>query len=52
MDDFRRFRRDCEVNGRKYKRLTRAGVEHVSSSQIKVGDFIYVEKASNIRGVL
>lgn len=44
VDDFRRFCRDREVNGRKYRRLTRGGVEPCSSSQIKVGDLIYVEK--------
>ena len=44
VDDFRRWRRDKEVNSQKYKKLTPQGIAEVSSSDIKVGDLIYIEK--------
>ena len=44
IDDIRRWRRDKELNGKKYKKLTREGIVQVKSSDIKVGDLIIVEK--------
>lgn len=44
IDDFRRFQRDREVNGSKYTKLTPHGRVVVASSQLKVGDIVYVEK--------
>jgi phospholipid-translocating ATPase len=44
VDDFRRFRRDREMNSTKYKKVTKTGVVMVPSSKIKVGDLIVVEK--------
>jgi phospholipid-translocating ATPase len=49
VDDFRRHQRDREVNSQKYRRLTRdGGFEMVSSSKLKVGDIIIVEKDERI----
>lgn len=48
VDDFRRFLRDREVNGQKYKKLTQAGVVTVESAKIKVGDLIIVEKDQRV----
>ena len=47
-DDFRRFQRDKEVNSSKYVKLSHAGKTMISSSEIKVGDIIYVEKGSRV----
>ena len=44
VDDFRRFLRDWEINGQKYKKLTTNGLVVVSSSAIRVGDIILVDK--------
>ena len=46
VDDFRRWRRDIEINGQKFKKLTKRGVVEVPSSQIKVSDFLIIEKVS------
>ncbi len=46
IDDIRRWRRDKELNGKKYKKLTREGIVQVKSSDIKVGDLIVVEKVN------
>ena len=46
IDDIRRFRRDREINGKKYKKLTPGGIVYVSSADIKVGDLIIAEKVS------
>ncbi|XP_040569427.1 probable phospholipid-transporting ATPase IIA isoform X1 [Lepeophtheirus salmonis] len=48
IDDFRRYQRDREVNGSRYSKLTLRGRVSVTSSQIKVGDIIYVEKGSRV----
>lgn len=49
IDDFRRHQRDREVNSQKYQRLTRdGGLEMVSSSKLRVGDIIIVEKDERI----
>ncbi|XP_064640226.1 probable phospholipid-transporting ATPase IIB isoform X2 [Lineus longissimus] len=48
VDDFRRFRRDREMNSTKYKKVTRTGVVIVPSSKIKVGDLIFVEKDQRV----
>lgn len=50
VDDFRRFKRDKEINSQKYKRLilqTREW-EKIPSSKIKVGDIIVVEKDERV----
>ena len=44
LDDLRRFRRDYEVNGQQFLKLTRAGLVKVPSSDIQVSDLIVVEK--------
>ena len=44
MDDWRRYRRDKEVNSQVYRKLTRDGFVNVPSSDINVGDLIVVEK--------
>ncbi|XP_063989984.1 probable phospholipid-transporting ATPase IIA isoform X1 [Diachasmimorpha longicaudata] len=50
VDDFRRYKRDKEVNGQKYKRLVRGSdtPELVPSSKLKVGDMIIVEKGQRV----
>ena len=47
IDDIRRFNRDREINGKKYKKLTPTGIVYVSSADIRVGDLIIVEKVSD-----
>lgn len=50
LDDFRRHQRDNEVNSQKYFRLVRGKnePESVSSSKLKVGDLILVEKDQRV----
>ena len=49
IDDFRRFKRDREVNSSKYVKLCgEKGQVSVSSSDLKVGDIIYVEKGQRV----
>ncbi len=48
IDDIRRYRRDKEVNGSRYPRLTSRGKVSVKSSDLKVGDVIYVEKGQRV----
>jgi len=49
VNDFRRYRRDKEVNAEKYKRLMPCGeYEWVPSSQIQVGDLLCVEKNQRV----
>ena len=48
VDDLRRFRRDREVNNKKYKKLTKRGLVDVISSKIQVGDLILVNKVRYI----
>ncbi|KAF6072933.1 putative ATPase phospholipid transporting 9B (putative) [Phyllostomus discolor] len=48
VDEFRRFRRDKEVNGQLYSKLTVRGKVQVKSSDIRVGDLIVVEKNQRI----
>lgn len=47
MDDFRRHKRDQEINSQKYKRLVRSrdglvSSEMVPASKLKVGDLVSV----------
>ncbi|ELT89087.1 hypothetical protein CAPTEDRAFT_193806 [Capitella teleta] len=44
VDDFMRYRRDKEVNSQKYRKLTKRGPVSIASSDIHVGDLIYVDK--------
>ena len=44
VDDFLRYRRDKEVNSQKYRKLTKKGAVPIASSDIRVGDLIYVDK--------
>ncbi|GFS70477.1 probable phospholipid-transporting ATPase IIB [Nephila pilipes] len=48
IDDFRRYRRDREVNYRKYRKLTSRGVVQVPSANIKVSDLIIVDKDQRV----
>ncbi|XP_065084245.1 probable phospholipid-transporting ATPase IIA isoform X2 [Ochlerotatus camptorhynchus] len=50
IDDLRRHKRDREVNSQKYKRFISADKppEQVSSSKLKVGDIIIVEKDERV----
>ncbi|CAA9995373.1 unnamed protein product [Nesidiocoris tenuis] len=53
VDDIRRWKRDKEVNSQKYSRLGRRqdGVvttEFIPSSEISVGDLIYIEKDQRV----
>jgi len=41
--DIQRMLRDRQVNGEKYKRLTKRGYEEIPASDIQVGNFIQVE---------
>ncbi|CAG0880513.1 unnamed protein product, partial [Darwinula stevensoni] len=44
VDDYRRYKRDKEVNNQKYTRLILGSTQVATSSQIKVGDIILIEK--------
>lgn len=48
IDDFRRHRRDQEVNYQKFRKLTKKGVILVPSAEIKVSDLIMVEKNQRV----
>ena len=48
IDDFRRYQRDKEVNGSRYTKLTNRGKISLPSSDLKVGDIIYVEKGHRV----
>ncbi|XP_077982097.1 putative phospholipid-transporting ATPase IIB isoform X2 [Glandiceps talaboti] len=48
VDDFRRFRRDREVNCQLYSKLTKEGIIKIPSSDIKVSDIIFVEKNQRV----
>ncbi|KAF6197707.1 hypothetical protein GE061_008673, partial [Apolygus lucorum] len=53
IDDLRRWKRDKEVNGQKYSRVKKRpdGVvvtEQIPSSEISVGDLIYIEKDQRV----
>ena len=47
-DDFKRYRRDKEINSAKYKILTYDGIKLVSSSKLKVSDIIIIEKNQRV----
>ncbi|VDN51132.1 unnamed protein product [Dracunculus medinensis] len=48
LDDFVRFLRDRELNAEKYEKLTAYGLERISSSDIKVGDLIVIQKDKRV----
>ena len=48
IDDFRRYQRDKEVNSSRYQKLTSRGKVSIASSELKVGDIIYVEKGHRV----
>eukprot|EP00094_Tigriopus_californicus_P003303 TCALIF_03178-PA protein Name:"Similar to ATP9B Probable phospholipid-transporting ATPase IIB (Bos taurus)" AED:0.14 eAED:0.14 QI:0/0.90/0.83/1/0.81/0.83/12/242/1157 len=48
IDDFRRFKRDREVNRFRYVKLTPRGKVSVTSAEIKVGDIVFVEKGHRV----
>ncbi len=53
IDDFRRYQRDKEVNASRYSKLISNGGGggariSVASSDLKVGDIVYVEKGSRV----
>jgi phospholipid-translocating ATPase len=47
-DDFKRYRRDKELNSQLYQILTYDGVKKVPSSQLKVSDIIIIEKNQRV----
>lgn len=48
-DDYQRWKRDIEANSQKYERLTPQGeYETIQSSDIRVGDFIKLEKNERV----
>jgi len=48
VDDIRRYQRDCEVNSSRYCKLTSKGQVSIASSELKVGDIIFVEKGQRV----
>jgi len=48
VDDVRRWRQDKEINGQKFKKLTKRGVVEIPSSQIKVSDLLIIEKNQRV----
>ncbi|XP_037068803.1 probable phospholipid-transporting ATPase IIB [Pollicipes pollicipes] len=48
VDDYRRYRRDKEMNSTKYSKLTNQGHVKVSSSRIHVGDMLLIEKNQRV----
>ncbi|XP_033225307.1 probable phospholipid-transporting ATPase IIA isoform X2 [Belonocnema kinseyi] len=50
VDDFRRYKRDKEVNNQKYYRLVKgfSAPELVPSSKLRVGDLVIVEKGQRV----
>ncbi|XP_066600374.1 probable phospholipid-transporting ATPase IIB isoform X2 [Prorops nasuta] len=50
IDDFRRYKRDKEVNGQKYLKLIKGfeTPELVPSSKLRVGDLVIVEKGQRV----
>ena len=48
VDDIRRYQRDCEVNSSRYYKLTRNGQVSIASSDLKVGDIVFVEKGQRV----
>ena len=48
IDDFRRYKRDREVNSSRYVKLTLRGKVSVASSELKVGDIVFVDKGSRV----
>lgn len=47
-DDFKRYRRDKELNSQLYKILSYDGIKLVPSSHLKVGDIIIIEKNQRV----
>ena len=47
-DDYKRFKRDQEANSQIYDRLTITGVEKVPSSDLEVGDLVYVHRDQRV----
>uniref|UniRef100_A0A8C4NK30 Phospholipid-transporting ATPase n=1 Tax=Eptatretus burgeri TaxID=7764 RepID=A0A8C4NK30_EPTBU len=48
LDEFRRFKRDKEMNSQLYSKLTTQGIVNVKSSDIQVGDLVIVEKNQRV----
>ncbi|KAJ3415021.1 putative aminophospholipid-translocase [Chytridiales sp. JEL 0842] len=48
LDDFKRMKRDKEANSQIYRRLCSAGVESVPSSELIVGDIVYISKDQRV----
>ncbi len=40
VDDFKRYQRDQEANGQKYKKITEKGIIDLTSAEIQVGDIL------------
>nr|XP_006814167.1 PREDICTED: probable phospholipid-transporting ATPase IIB-like [Saccoglossus kowalevskii] len=48
VDDFRRYRRDREVNSQLFSKLTKTGIIKIPSSDIKVSDIIIIGKNQRV----
>ncbi|KAI9317371.1 phospholipid-translocating P-type ATPase [Zopfochytrium polystomum] len=48
LDDYKRYKRDKEANSQLYRKLTPQGAESIPSSQIRVGDLIYISKDQRV----
>ncbi|CUV04596.1 unnamed protein product [Cryptosporidium hominis] len=48
IDDFKRYKRDKEFNNKKYRKITRNGIQEIRSSDIKVGDLIEINTNDRI----
>lgn len=52
-DDYQRWRRDIEANSQMYRRLKPDGTyESIQSAEIRVGDFIKLEKNERVSRML
>lgn len=42
IDDIKRYKRDKEFNNKKYRKITKNGIQEIRSSDIKVGDLLEI----------
>lgn len=47
-DDYKRYKRDQEANSQLYERLTESGFVYIPSMDIKVGDFIRIQRNQRV----
>jgi phospholipid-translocating ATPase len=48
VDDYKRYKRDIEVNSQKFKKVTEEGLIDIESKDIKVGDLIHLSANERI----